>query len=149
MIKKPKPGLDFSLNQGKKANANTAIPSLAKRFGKAFILAEVAGFFGCYFLWRKLNRDQVVWFVMLCRYVLWIISIFQDFRLVARDSYPPLLETYYQIGETIDPDNRIREYDQMIWTGKRSAWQRWTGWTCLRQCSYSVSEETKLNQSHR
>jgi len=102
MIKKPKAGLDFSLNQGKKANANTAIPSLAKRFGKAFILAEVAGFFGCYFLWRKLNRDQ-------------------DFRLVARDSYPPLLETYYQIGETIDPDNRIREYDQMIWTGKRSA----------------------------
>ena len=60
MIKKPKSGLDFSLNQGKKVNANTAIPSLAKRFGKAFILAEVAGFFGCYFLWRKLNRDQVV-----------------------------------------------------------------------------------------
>ena len=147
MIKKPKPGLDFSLNQGKKANANTAIPSLAKRFGKAFILAEVAGFFGCYFLWRKLNRDQVLcdW-ALRCYDVYVIIPIFQDFRLVARDSYPPLLETYYQIGETIDPDNRIREYDQMIWTGKRSAWQRWT---CLCQCSYSVSEETKLNQSHR
>ena len=122
MIKKPKPGLDFSLNQGKKANANTAIPSLAKRFGKAFILAEVAGFFGCYFLWRKLNRDQVLCDRALrCYDVYVIILIFQDFRLVARDSYPPLLETYYQIGETIDPDNRIREYDQMIWTGKRSA----------------------------
>ena len=33
--------------------------SFMKSFGKAFIAAEVAAFFGCYFFWRKLNRDQV------------------------------------------------------------------------------------------
>ena len=33
--------------------------SFMKSFGKAFIAAEVAAFFGCYFFWRKLNKDQV------------------------------------------------------------------------------------------
>ena len=33
--------------------------SWARIFGKTFIAAEVIGFVGCYFLWRKLNRDQV------------------------------------------------------------------------------------------
>jgi len=64
-------------------------------FGKAFIAAEFIGFVGCYFLWRKLNRDQ-------------------EFRLEAYKKYPPLVEMYYQIGETIDSNNQIREFDQMI-----------------------------------
>ena len=33
--------------------------SWARIFGKTFIAAEVISFAGCYFLWRKLNRDQV------------------------------------------------------------------------------------------
>ena len=63
--------------------------SLLKSVGKGVILAEVAAFFGCYMVWRKLNRDQ-------------------SFRLEAFQRYPPLLEAYYTVGDTFDPDNKIR-----------------------------------------
>ena len=43
------------------------------------------------------------------------IFIFQEFRFTAFQSFPPALELYYQIGETIEPENKIREYDLMIW----------------------------------
>ena len=60
-----------------------------KTAGKWFIAAEVMGLLGCYMFWRKLNRDQ-------------------DFRYQASITYPPLLEAYYTVGETIDPNNKIR-----------------------------------------
>ena len=63
--------------------------SRLKTAGKWFIAAEVLGFLGCYMFWRKLNRDQ-------------------DFRYQASVTYPPLLEAYYTVGETIDPNNKIR-----------------------------------------
>lgn len=67
-----------------------------KRFGAAFIAAEGLGLFGSYFVWRKLNRDQ-------------------DFRLTAYHSYPWALEMYYKMGEAIEPENKIREFDLMVW----------------------------------
>ena len=33
--------------------------SWTRKLGKAFIAGEVIAFFGCYFVWRKLNHDQV------------------------------------------------------------------------------------------
>ena len=68
---------------------NLGSSSRLKTAGKLFIAAEVMGFLGCYFFWRKLNRDQ-------------------DFRYQASVTYPPLLEAYYTVGETIDPNNKIR-----------------------------------------
>ena len=57
--------------------------------GKWVIAAEVLSVLGCYMFWRKLNRDQ-------------------DFRYQASVTYPPLLEAYYTVGESIDPSNKIR-----------------------------------------
>ena len=73
-------------NLGGKASSGS---SKLKTAGKCFIAAEVIGFLGCYMFWRKLNRDQ-------------------DFRYQASVTYPPLLEAYYTVGETIDPNNKIR-----------------------------------------
>ena len=94
--------------------SSSSTSSRLRSAGKLFIAAEVVGFLGCYVLWRKLNRDQ-------------------DFRYEASHTYPPLLEAYYSLGETIDPGNKIRwgtvnyqqllirlfrEYDEMIWRGR-------------------------------
>ena len=35
--------------------------------------------------------------------------------------YPWALEVYYQIGEIVEPENRIREYDLNIWQ-KQGSW---------------------------
>jgi len=43
------------------------------------------------------------------------ISIIQENRFRAYNSFPWALEFYYTIGETVEPDNKIREYDMMIW----------------------------------
>ena len=68
---------------------SSSVSSRLRSAGKLFIAAEVIGFLGCYMFWRKLNRDQ-------------------DFRYQASITYPPLLEAYYTVGETIDPNNKIR-----------------------------------------
>ena len=39
----------------------------------------------------------------------------QDFRLTAYHSYPWALEMYYKMGEAIEPENKIREFDLMVW----------------------------------
>jgi len=66
------------------------------KFGSAVIAVEAAAFLGSYYIWRKLNRDQ-------------------ECRFKAYNSYPWALEAYYQLGETIDPQNCIREYDLQSW----------------------------------
>ena len=91
--------------------------SKLKTAGKLFVAAEVLGFLGCYMFWRKLNRDQ-------------------DFRYQASVTYPPLLEAYYTVGESIDPSNKIRwatrsplislllmtavfrDHDQLVWSSR-------------------------------
>ena len=91
--------------------------SKLKTAGKLFVAAEVLGFLGCYMFWRKLNRDQ-------------------DFRYQASVTYPPLLEAYYTVGESIDPSNKIRwatrpslislllmtavfrDHDQLVWRSR-------------------------------
>ena len=40
-------------------------------------------------IWRRLNREQ-------------------DFRLQAAQTFPPLLEAYYMVGDAFDPTNKIR-----------------------------------------
>jgi len=70
--------------------------NLLKKFTGAVIAMEAATVLGTYLVWRRLNRDQ-------------------EFRFTAFQSFPPALELYYQIGETIEPENKIREYDLMIW----------------------------------
>ena len=91
---------------------NVKKDSWPRIFGKAFIAAEFIGFVGCYFLWRKLNRDQV-FRIVTYKQLYYFLSL-QEFRLEAYKKYPPLVEMYYQIGETIDSNNQIREFDQMI-----------------------------------
>ena len=47
--------------------------------------------------------------------VRWVMIFFQDFRLTAYHSYPWALEMYYKMGEAIEPENKIREFDLMVW----------------------------------
>ena len=86
----------------KKPGKVTASPatSWAKKLGTAFIIGELFAFVGCYSLWKRMNVDQ-------------------EFRYTVSQTYSPALEYYYKIGETIDPSNRIRQYDQMIWEKNR------------------------------
>ena len=43
------------------------------------------------------------------------MNVSQEFRYTVGQTFSPALEYYYKIGETIDPSNRIRQYDQLIW----------------------------------
>lgn len=70
---------------------------LFAKFGGAIIAVEVAAFLGCWYTWRRLNKDQ-------------------DFRLRAHHSFPWVLESYYALGETMDEKHKlIREYDRKVW----------------------------------
>ncbi len=81
----------------KQANITASpVKSWARKLGTAFIIGELFAFVGCYSLWREMNVNQ-------------------EFRYTIGQTYSPALEYYYQIGETIDPSNRIRQYDQLIW----------------------------------
>lgn len=81
----------------KQANITASpVKSWARKLGTAFIIGELFAFVGCYSLWREMNVNQ-------------------EFRYTVGQRFSPALEYYYQIGETIDPSNRIRQYDQLIW----------------------------------
>ena len=82
-----------------------------KKFAGAVVALEGLAVLGSYIFWRRLNRDQV--------YSMWeieiILNIFKEFRFTAFHSFPSALEFYYQMGEAIEPENKIREYDLMVW----------------------------------
>ena len=87
---------------------SSSVSSRLRSAGKLFIAAEVIGFLGCYMFWRKLNRDQ-------------------DFRYQASITYPPLLEAYYTVGETIDPNNKIRWVRCRVFSSTQSGPHRCRG----------------------
>ena len=46
---------------------------------------------------------------------------FQTFRQATLQRAPYILELYYMVGEAVEPDNRIRDWDKQVWaeSGKR------------------------------
>ena len=51
--------------------------------------------------------------------------LLKEFRFQILNQYPTILEAYYQVGETIDPANKIRDYDHMIWSqDAKNSWEK-------------------------
>ncbi len=73
-----------------------------KRFGKkavtGVVLAELFGVLACYVFYRKTNRDPEF------RYILSQNSIGSG-----------ILEGYYKLGETLNSEIKIRDYDKALW----------------------------------
>lgn len=76
--------------------------SIFKAYFKLFVLLEVAGFLGSYYVWKRMNSSQ-------------------DFRFYMSQAYPTILEGYYQIGERLGDLNDIRAYDRKCWQEKQQA----------------------------
>ncbi|RVE56096.1 hypothetical protein OJAV_G00232770 [Oryzias javanicus] len=72
---------------------------LAKRLLKAVIVLELAGVFGAYALFHKMNSSQ-------------------DFRNTMNKRFPSVLEVYYQSNEWAGIHG-IREQDHKAWSGKQ------------------------------
>ena len=90
------------MRQTQKSN----ITPIAKRLFKGAIYLEAAAFVGCYFFYRKTNRDPEF------RYTLYS----------SQSGYSrAILQLYYQLGETFDSELKIREQDLKLWQeqGKR------------------------------
>ena len=85
---------------------NSNITSIGKRLFKGAIYLEAAAFIGCFLFYRKTNRDPEF-----------------RYRLYSSESgySRAILQLYYQLGETIDSDLKIREQDLRLWhdQGKR------------------------------
>ncbi len=72
--------------------------STIKSFGKTILALEVAAFVGLYAFYRKTNRDPEF-----------------RFLLATRPGGHEVLELYYQLGETLNPELKIRESDIRLW----------------------------------
>ena len=86
--------------------AGSNITSIGKSIFKGAVYIEVLAFLGCYAFYRKTNRDPEF------RYRLYSSS----------SGYSrAILQTYYQIGETMNSEFKIKEQDLKLWEeqGKR------------------------------
>ena len=69
---------------------------LGIRLFKGFLIAEIVGFGGTFFLWNRMNHSQ-------------------DFRKYMRNNYPYILEGFYSIGEQFDKTYCTRSLDLKQW----------------------------------
>lgn len=69
---------------------------LGTRLFKGFLIVEIAGFFGAFYLWNRMNRSQ-------------------DFRKYMRNNYPYILDSFYNIGEKLDQTYCTRNLDLKQW----------------------------------
>ncbi|XP_064195924.1 protein CEBPZOS-like isoform X1 [Anguilla rostrata] len=72
----------------------------ARKAFKAIVVLEVAGVFGAYFLFQKMNTSR-------------------DFRSTMSRNLPSVLEVYYKSNEWAGVYG-IREGDQEAWSAKKS-----------------------------
>ncbi|XP_072383466.1 uncharacterized protein [Diabrotica undecimpunctata] len=77
-------------------NPKPGVRKWLKRGAVALFVIEGASFVGSYFLWYRVNTDR-------------------DTRKYLYQNYPSVLEAYYKIGETFDPQNQIRQIDLAYW----------------------------------
>ncbi|XP_055539148.1 uncharacterized protein LOC129726460 [Wyeomyia smithii] len=73
-----------------------------KKTAVFLIAAETIAFAVSYLGWHRLNTSR-------------------DFRHYVRDNYPLILESYYQVGEYIGGDEKIRRHDELIWKQEQAA----------------------------
>lgn len=66
------------------------------RLFKAFLIAEIAGAVGAFYLWNRMNRSQ-------------------DFRKYMKNTFPYALEGFYSIGEKFDSTYTARQLDLKQW----------------------------------
>lgn len=80
-----------------KKEASGGFKKIFKGGIKTFLVLEVLGIVGGYAFYHHTNTDR-------------------DFRLYLKDKFPPALEYYYKIGESLDSNYRGRTVDLEYWT---------------------------------
>lgn len=73
-----------------------------KNTAKILIAVEAIAFGVTYAGWYRLNTSR-------------------EFRHYAKENYPVILESYYQVGEFLGGDTSIRNHDDQIWAQERAS----------------------------
>lgn len=82
-------------------SSRPAYRKIIKKTAVFLIAAETIAFAVSYLGWHRLNTDR-------------------EFRHYVKENYPLILESYYQVGEYIGGDEKIRKHDELVWKQERA-----------------------------